>query len=466
MSRNPVYPEFMKRFLFIPLFCMALLPAFMPLPAVAQAGNPKVLIRESMHDLQRLGVRQREAFIAEMYNLLFMEGAGSPFNGQGSENVDVIKRGKVVRTVNIPYRAVVRGACFIGSNGTLYDYYETGPHARDSDPRVRELWLQAKRSFHLAGKQRMAPHLAKQIKELETRRAVHLLGLMPPLYRQALFAELYGLCYMENGTDAHAATADYELEGEHISHKAVKAGAQFLDAEGIAHDFHRTHRAEHPGRSYHWECVKFCYLHGHMEAFTPFREEVEAMRKHREEKVGAPQPTKPAEQATEHARSATPTESLMGSTTMPGAERPLPPAGDVEAMALEAAHYLRKLTPRQRDTLLAEVAGLLFMEDGRSAYKGDRGYDGVEVKYHGVVVEKVDVPTEGVWEHARFIGTDGTLCDFYSCLTSVHQDPQALEAWGLSKLYIHRAGKEAVFKHFKTELDTMKRYHATRGGTN
>ncbi len=270
----------MKRLFLSLISALALLAVLTPLPLVAQSGNTKALARESMRDLQRLGLRQREALIAEMYCLLFKEGAGSPFNGHGSENVDLKRRGKVVRTVNIPYRAVERGTCFIGSNGAVYDFYETGPHARNSDPQARELWLQAKASLHLAGKQRVAPFLKKQIKDLEVRRAVHLLKQMPPVYRQALFAELYGLCYMENGANAHATMGSYELEGEHKSHKAVSRGALFLDAEGRAHDFHRTYATEYPGRAYHWECVKFCFFHGHHEMFIPFKEELTAMQKH------------------------------------------------------------------------------------------------------------------------------------------------------------------------------------------
>ncbi len=300
----------------------------MALPLAAQSGSAKNLARESMRDLQRLSMRQREALIAEMYKLLFREGAGSPFEGYGSEDVHLKKQGKIVRTVNVPYRAVVRGACFVASNGALYDYYATGPHARDNDPRARELWLQSKATLHLAGTERVEPYLRKQIKDLEIRRAVYLLEQMPPVYRQALFAELLGLCYMENGGDAHADTVVYELEGERMSHKAVKAGARFLDAEGVSHDFHRTYATEHPGKSYHWECVKFCYLHGHMEMFSPFKVELAAMRKHhaslgmgfkpaRGEEAVAPKPTgAPA------LPPVNPGSSLMGSSTLPVSPSP------------------------------------------------------------------------------------------------------------------------------------------------
>ncbi|MEE1264944.1 MAG: hypothetical protein UHH87_01505, partial [Akkermansia sp.] len=65
---------------------------------------------------------------------------------------------------------------------------------------------------------------------------------------------------------------------------------------------------------------------------------------------------------------------------------------NVKEHTRQVSSCLRKMPYAQRDAVLAEKRGLLFMENGSSAYSSKKGSELVEVTQRGKVVEKVRVP--------------------------------------------------------------------------
>ncbi len=306
----------------------------MPLLSAAPVEDTKTAARKAAYWLKKSPKRQREASLAEAAGLLFMEQGGHAYGGSGSELVEVKNRG-VVERVQVPYVTVTAGARFVGTDGKLYDYYETGPHASRKKPATNEAWKMGKLYICRADKDNVFPYFDKELAELEIKRSIYLLKRMPATYRQAMFAEILHLLYMPDGSNPYNGTLDYyDFCGERVSYETFKRGAKFLDAEGNVCDYYSVWEAEYHERCYYWNCVKLCIRnHGHEIIFAPFKKEVAAMKQQREtlpQPIPAALPTPAPEPAVKETPAtgakgnptATPmgSSSAMGSTVNPAQE--------------------------------------------------------------------------------------------------------------------------------------------------
>ncbi len=131
-------------------------------------------------------------------------------------------------------------------------------------------------------------------------------------------------------------------------------------------------------------------------------------------------------------------------------------AVNIKEETRKATNYLKKLKREEREAALAEMAGLLYMEDGSNAYTKEKGRDKVEVKVGKKVVEKVSVPHRRVKQGALFVGSDGRVYNFYAALPQSSTNPHKRETWKLAKLYMYRAGKQAVSARFADNLAEME----------
>ncbi|MGN0836590.1 MAG: hypothetical protein ACI4OS_04045 [Akkermansia sp.] len=145
---------------------------------------------------------------------------------------------------------------------------------------------------------------------------------------------------------------------------------------------------------------------------------------------------------------------LMGACMMlnlsAGAEIPV----NVREHTQKVTSYLRQMPRAQREAALAEMRGLLFMENGSSAYSSKTGSDTVEVRQGRKVIGKTKVPFRQVHQGAKFIGTDGKLYDFYAAQRS--DRGRETDAWKQAKLHIYRAGVDAAFTSFGGELRELE----------
>ncbi len=128
---------------------------------------------------------------------------------------------------------------------------------------------------------------------------------------------------------------------------------------------------------------------------------------------------------------------------------------NVKETLRKAVASLKLLNREQREAALAEVYGLLFMPDGRSAYSSKTSYQTLVVKERTGSV-RGRVPFRVVAQGAQFVGSEGKLYDFYAALPERGGTARKKEAWKQAKLYIHLAGKEAVKERFAEELALME----------
>ncbi len=279
----------MKRLIpFLLLFVSLMLPVFgaqddSPLPADMKAAAQRAAVW-----LKKSPKRQREASLAEMAGLLFMEKGGYAYSGSGSEVVEVKRGGILVEKVHVPFDTVKGGARFVGSDGKLYDYYETGPHASRKKNNTNEAWKQGKLYAYRANKENVFPFFEKELADLEIKRSIYLLRRMPARYRQAMFAEILHLFYMEDGSEPFdGVRKTYDFYGTRIAYESFRRGVKYYGADGKVWDYFDVWEPEKGERIFYWDCVKLCIRnHGYEKIFAPFRTEIEAMEKHYAEKRG------------------------------------------------------------------------------------------------------------------------------------------------------------------------------------
>ncbi len=346
----------MKRLIFCFLLFMSLVQ---PAPAEQHESilpdDMKAAAQKAAVWLKKSPKRQREASLAEMAGLLFMEKGGYAYSGSGSEVVEVKRGGIVVEKVHVPFDTVKGGARFIGSDGKLYDYYETGPHASRKKTSTNDAWKQGKLYTYRAEKENVFPFFEKELADLEIKRSIYLLRRMPARYRQAMFAEILHLFYMENGSEPFdGVRKTYDFYGTRIAYESFKRGVKYLGADGKVWDYFDVWEPEKSERIFYWDCVKLCIRnHGYEKVFAPFRTEIEAMEKHYaekrrdtrsraqrvaplpgEKKTPAPSaaPSAPAKPATSPLGSpapapmGTPGASPLGAPVMPSADSPQRPS--------------------------------------------------------------------------------------------------------------------------------------------
>ncbi len=245
--------------------------------AEAQSGGVKKMERECVRAIKALPIRLREAFLAQKYQLLFVEGQGSPYDGVYATEEPVYRRGKVIRHERISFPRASSAARFVGSDGQVYHFYSVHGNA----PHAHKDWKQAGRTFHHIGAQVIYPHFKKELHELEIKRAEYFLKQMPPTHRQAFIAAMHELCYMPDGGRAYTKVYDEDFCGEKLPTYAMVQGCAFIGADGSPIAYHRIMQEMERGKGfYHWKCLRLAWHHGCKKILLPYEAEVAAMLKH------------------------------------------------------------------------------------------------------------------------------------------------------------------------------------------
>ncbi len=248
-----------------------------PLPV-----NVKEHTRKATGKLKQLPRVTREAALAEISGLLFMHDGRKAYSSKtSSERIPIMHKGKVTGETRIPNRSVFKGAVFVGSDGKVYDFYAALP---DTDAQ-RQAWKQAKLHIYHAGKDVILKRFEDERRELEIQRAIYFLRQMEPELRQALFAEMMGLLYLEGGTEAYTGEVLYStIDGERVPYQGYRKGARFRDSMGSSRSIEQVRsEASKRGKAWRtwWPGVKLHIHHvGHKEIFAAFKDEIQAMRKH------------------------------------------------------------------------------------------------------------------------------------------------------------------------------------------
>lgn len=245
--------------------------------------NVREQAQKAASSLRQMPRVQREAALAEMKGLLFMEnGSGAYSSKTGSETVEVRQGRKAIGKAKAPFRHVHQGAKFIGTDGKLYDFYAA---QRSGKGRKTDAWKQAKLHIHRAGAEAAFASFAEDLRELEVQRGIYFLRQMSPELRAALFAEVLGLLYLEDGRDAYTGKTLYTtIGGERVPYSEYREGARFADAQGKAHGIAQVRAdADARGKAWRtwWPGVKLNMRRAGQEAIlAPFKAEIKAMKGH------------------------------------------------------------------------------------------------------------------------------------------------------------------------------------------
>ncbi len=323
----------MKRLFLILSVLLSLCSALMPMQAEAQSGGVKKIERECVRAIRALPLRLREAFLAQKFQLLFVEGKGSPYDGVYTSNEPVYRRGAVIRHETISFPRAASAARFVGSDGHVYHFYTVHGNA----PQAHKDWKLAGRTFHHTGPDAIQVHFQKEIRELEYRQAEYFLKQMPPTHRQAFIALIHELCYMPSGGPAFTRVYEEDFCGYKLPTYAMVKGCAFIGADGKPVDYHQVMAEMEQTRGFfHWKSLRLVWFHGCKKMLQPYQEEVEAMRQHhaalKDASGGAsvlptppaapePPPAPGPEKKTPPASPlGTPMNSPLGAPVMPGAE--------------------------------------------------------------------------------------------------------------------------------------------------
>ena len=257
---------------------LILMAGMMLVGLIAGAAVP-VNVREHTQKvtsyLRQMPRAQREAALAEMKGLLFMENGSSAYSSKkGSE--------KVIGKAKVPFRHVHQGAKFIGTDGKLYDFYAA---QRSDKGRKTDAWKQAKLHIYRAGADAAFTSFAEELRELEVQRGRYFLKQMSPELRAALFAEVLGLLYLEDGRDAYTGRTLYStIGGERVPYPEYREGAKFVDAQGKVHGIAEVRAAANErGKAWRtwWPGVKLnMHRAGQDAILAPFKAEIKAMKEY------------------------------------------------------------------------------------------------------------------------------------------------------------------------------------------
>lgn len=272
----------MKSFMQIVL-ALCMLGGMVDVAAGAVPVNVKEHTRQVNSCLRKMARVQRDALLAEVRGLLFMENGSSAYSSKkGSELVEVKQRGKVVEKVRVPFFTVQQGAKFIGGDGKLYDFHSA---RRGGSAQKQDVWKLAKLHIYRAGNEAAFEAFAEELQELEVQRGIYFLRQMPPVLRQALFAEVLGLLYLEGGQDAYTGKTKYStISGERVPYPEYRSGAKYRDAQGNEQGIAEARAAENErGRAWRtwWPGVKLnMHRAGQKPIMAPFKTEIKAMREY------------------------------------------------------------------------------------------------------------------------------------------------------------------------------------------
>lgn len=246
--------------------------------------NVREYVREAGKNLRGLPKVTREAWLAQQRGLLFCEDGRSPYTGKSGTEKVTIKRGRKEETHRNSFKEVRREAVFIGSDGQLYNFRAVcDQHSKDA--RKADKWKAAGFYTSRAGEKAALAAFAEELRELEVQRGRYFLKQMSPELRAALFAEVLGLLYLDNGGDAYTGRTLYStIGGERVPYPEYREGARFVDAQGKAHSIAQVRAEENErGKAWRtwWPGVKLnMHRAGQDAILAPFKAEIKAMKEY------------------------------------------------------------------------------------------------------------------------------------------------------------------------------------------
>ena len=214
--------------------------------------------------------------------------------------------------------------------------------------------------------------------------------------------------------------------GEIAPSKEVRKDAKFIGTDGKPHvwvaEALGSALKAHPECKPQWVEVKNTVAkYGERVVFAPFHEDLDKLKKYYAGKI----------------------KSLEQSTTA-GLSRH-------EEIKLAQKH-LQEWPTLKREALFADIAELLYTEDGSLPYK----HNGKELSWPGEIALAKEPRME-----AKFIGTDGkphVWAEGRACAHDAH--PEYQKQWVEVKNAIAKYGERVVFAPFHEELGKLKKYYA------
>ncbi len=122
----------------------------------------------------------------------------------------------------------------------------------------------------------------------------------------------------------------------------------------------------------------------------------------------------------------------------------------------KAKTYLNGFSLEQRQGIFAELNSLLFTADGSAHSSKNTLNEYISLKENGKTVKKINVPFHRANSNAIFVTSKGDIANYRQIITANQSIPNGSDNWTQAKLYIHLAGKEAVFALFNEEIKAME----------
>ena len=244
-------------------------------------------------------------------------------------------------------------------------------------------------------------HLPKE-KQTAARKGTMALKSLPRAVRQAYIAEKLGLCYLPNGGYAYQKEATSgTVEGVAASYYYAYTAAVFVGSDGRVYGLRETQK----------------------------------------KKDARPQDDELVKRAQRAIYECSPESVFAGLSD------------EITQMCLKTAkNRLDALPQPVRDCFFAELDGLFYMPDGKSAcssFKGKYRANGTDVM--------IEFPE--VYKGARFVDSNGVEQDYYDVLDNQRKSREVYgNAWTLAALCAELVGKEEVLRLYADEIKLMRKY--------
>lgn len=113
----------------------------------------------------------------------------------------------------------------------------------------------------------------------------------------------------------------------------------------------------------------------------------------------------------------------------------------------EGVSAIKKLPPKYRDAVLAEAAGLLWMDNGKNPYTNETGTDHVMGE---------SIPFVWVEKKAKFVGSDGKIYSFDALIRDKADKAKIQKNWRMAKYCLYHVGKEAILDSFESNIQQLQ----------
>ncbi len=246
----------------------------------------------------------------------------------------------------------------------------------------------------------MAP-MAVNVRK-DAQRGIAAIKKLPKMYREALLAEVVGLLYMDDGSNAYSnAIGTDKVQGEKITYRTPRSDAKFIGSDGKVYHFgtFAREKKKKPQWESNWKQAKLYIHHAGKDAVMQAFDE------------------------------------------------------QIRQLTLQRGVFCLKLFPQEyRDAFLSEVCGLLFLDNGESAVSDTEKSD---------FVRGEKIPYMKIKRGAKFVGTDGQIHDFWKLgVERRHNKPHIEAMWRDAKYAMYHVGREALLEDFAEEVAILRERNA------